>query len=412
MIFPKLAAAVLAVAAFLAPAEAQQNRTPRDVVGAAFALAMQDIGSGRPARAVPLLRGILARDPGLVRVRLELARAYYDLREFAQARTQLQIALSAPELPAAVRENVLAFLRRIDEARGLRTDFRFSLERPSGAGRRYETDTVMLDLLGVPLPFKLDRPEAPAAALQIGANARRQWRLGVPVLGARSSPYLRGRVEVQEARGTDFDRQELEIAAGNQLTWARQTAFAEVLTGATWRAEQLQDTQVGLGFGYQRVNARGRVLFARGTISRFEAGEGSARDGALFSLTGGISRPFGGLGSLEATLGLERMEARRGDFSYLALEARLTHSVDVEGGFSMTSSVFAETFRQDEPAPGFASFRDEAGYGVDLRVEKNDLFLAKRYTPYVELGLAHRESSIRAYSYDETSVGIGLSSAF
>ena len=56
---------------------------------------------------------MLARDPTLQRVRLDLALAYFQGGEDGSAAYHFRQALAAEDLPAAVRANALAFLDRI-----------------------------------------------------------------------------------------------------------------------------------------------------------------------------------------------------------------------------------------------------------------------------------------------------------
>jgi len=224
MRFATIAATALAVAA-ASPQAIAQDAPQSEVIQASFERAMHDLLAGNPEDAIPLLRGILGRDPALVRVRLELARAYFKAREFEASRRQFQIVLSSPDIPPIVRENVLRFLRRIDEERGLQTNLSFALVAPTGGGIRYDSDTVMLNLFGTPLPFTLNRPNAPQIALQIEGSVRKQWSLESEVLGGNSTVYLRGRALLQEAEGRAFDQQKVDAAAGLQLTWPRQTAL-------------------------------------------------------------------------------------------------------------------------------------------------------------------------------------------
>ncbi len=406
-----LAAVAFAAAALLAPCRA--TAAPIEpVVAEAFDLAMADLSQARPEQAIPLLRGILGRDPGLVRVRLELARAYFEAGDYGSAREQFGIVLSARSLPGAVRETVLAYLRQIDEARGLRSMLGFSVIAPSGAGRSYETDTVMLDLFGTHLPFELQRAQVPDRALRAEGSLHRQWRLGEIPGGTATAAFLRGTGALQQAEGTDYDRVELEAGGGIRLTWPRSTFTAETFVGRTLVAGALQEQRRGLGGRLERRTGAGLAFSVEGEVAEVDYHDAAERDGTLSEGRIVLSRSFAARGVLSLGLAVEGYAAAREDFGYGSVEVRLTHRLDIRGGISLTSSAAFEVYEQEAATPGFAERRSETERSLDLRIEKNDLFIAGRFTPYLDLSLARRESSVAAYSYRETGLGVGLASAF
>lgn len=406
-----IAATALAVAVSVPPTSAQE--ASRDVIIAeAFELAMTDLVSGRPDLAIPLLRGILARDPDLSRVRLELARAYFEAGRFGSAREQFRIVLSDPELPIVVRENVLRFLRRTDEERGWRTSFGFSLITPTGSGRQYDTDTVILDLFGTSLPFELKRPEVPDIAVRLEGSVQRQWSVSEFGKNGRSSAFIRGNAVLEEAEGSTADKQEAELGAGLRLTWPRRTMSAELFSSAFGFSNELFETRIGVNVTYETRNTSGQSLFFAASFSDVDAKDIEARSGELLNFRTGVASTFGARSSLSFLIGVQLRDAVRNDFGYSSAEALLAHQVDIEGGISLTTAIRFEVFEQDERTPGFTENRVETERGINMRIEKNDFFIAGRFTPYLEVGYARRESSIDAFSYDETRLGLGVSTAF
>ncbi|MFA7292647.1 MAG: porin family protein [Rhodocyclaceae bacterium] len=74
-----------------------------------FLLGQAALLSQRPAEAVTLFQAILARNPNLPRVRLELGRAYAALGEAEKARNEFHTVLAANP-PHAVGDNIRAFI--------------------------------------------------------------------------------------------------------------------------------------------------------------------------------------------------------------------------------------------------------------------------------------------------------------
>jgi tetratricopeptide (TPR) repeat protein len=70
--------------------------------------------TGQPYSAIESLDSLLAANPGLNRVRLELAVAYYRTLNYAKAKEHAQRVLDDPKTPDAVRLSVLSFLKNIE----------------------------------------------------------------------------------------------------------------------------------------------------------------------------------------------------------------------------------------------------------------------------------------------------------
>ncbi|MGQ0600001.1 hypothetical protein [Aquabacterium sp.] len=70
--------------------------------------------TGQPYSAIETLDAILAANPSLNRVRLELAVAYYRTLNYEKAQAHAQRVLDDPKTPEAVRLSVLSFLKQIE----------------------------------------------------------------------------------------------------------------------------------------------------------------------------------------------------------------------------------------------------------------------------------------------------------
>lgn len=407
-----LAAAALAAAALASGADAQQQQPAPVRMEVAFKVALNSIATGQPEQAVRILRKMLATDPDLIRVRLELARALYEAGEYTQAQEQFRIVLSSGELPAAVRANVLRFLRAIDEERGLRTSFSIGLEAPQGAGRSYETDDIDIDFGAGPLKFKMEREDPPLTGLALSGAFRKQWPLKEFESGVNLTGYVRGSADLYETSGTFFDKEAAELGTGLQWTWPRTTSFVEATAGTTYRDKEMSEEYIGIGTGVSWRTQAGlttalEVDFQDVSFDRYPD-DGAQRTNA--SVT--VVKPLRGRDQVAVKLSYQRQNADRADIAYDYAELRVGRRTEIGSGFLLEPSVFAEGFWQEEATAGLAETRTEHEFGVDLRVDKTDTFIFGRFTPYVEVGFSKRTSSIDAYSYRDTHISAGLTSAF
>ena len=80
-----------------------------------FAFAGLAIQTGDYEGAIAALERMLLIDPNLPRVKLELGALYFRLGSFEMARTYLENALTAPNVPAQVQERVHALLAQVKE---------------------------------------------------------------------------------------------------------------------------------------------------------------------------------------------------------------------------------------------------------------------------------------------------------
>jgi len=111
-IAPSLAVAILSFA--LAPATPAAETTSASSVQSEFDAAMRDLDAERLRSARERLLQLLATNPSLGRARLELARVYYQSRDYSEARAQAQRVLDDPNTPPTVRATVLAFLAQVN----------------------------------------------------------------------------------------------------------------------------------------------------------------------------------------------------------------------------------------------------------------------------------------------------------
>ena len=63
-------------------------------IEARFLIGLRDLETGKPDKAIEAFSAILAADPTLIRVRLELARAYFAAEKWDRARQEFFIVLS------------------------------------------------------------------------------------------------------------------------------------------------------------------------------------------------------------------------------------------------------------------------------------------------------------------------------
>ena len=127
---------------------------------------------------IAMLHSILAQRPDLVRVRLELARAFFCRGEDGLARGQFERVLTG-EVPDAVKANMQGFLSRIRARRRWTAYLGASIAPDSNITGASDEETIFINLGGVDLPFERNPDEVATSGLprdfNVSASARLRW---------------------------------------------------------------------------------------------------------------------------------------------------------------------------------------------------------------------------------------------
>ena len=177
--------------------------------------------------AIDLFRAMLIRRPELVRVRLELARAFFLKGEDKLARGHFEHVL-AGKPPAAVALNVSRFLSimRARKRWSLRLGAAFLPDTNVGASSAERT--ILLDTPFGRLPFTLDNYEAPKSGIGIAA-----WVGGEYQYPLAESWRLRagGDLSRKEYRESEFDTMTLSGHVGPRWLIGRASEASLLLSG-------------------------------------------------------------------------------------------------------------------------------------------------------------------------------------
>jgi len=408
-----LSGAMISAMPCVVSAQGTAAASSSQMIEASFEQGLLEMTAGNPEIAVRRFRRLLADNPNLVRVRLELARALFFADELAAAKREFRIVLSEHDLPESVREKVLRFMRAIDESRGLQTSFQFRLRAPEGAGRSYSTDELDVDFNGTPLTFKMDRPDLPETGVEMTGDIRKQWTLWQSTQRARVQGYLGGDASLYETDGETFDQRQFEIEAGLQMTWPRQSVYLELLRGANYRAGEKAEDWTGIGTGLQWRTTSGITTILQFQAKNVDIGSEQIEKADRYLMSAKLVMPFGGRGETSLNLALQHQDASsRDDLDFNWGELRLGHSLEIAGSWRIEPSIFSECFHQLAASPGLGTAREETEYGIDLRVQKTDTFILGRLSPFIEFGYSNRAANIEVYSYEDKYLNLGLTSAF
>lgn|GEM_PF-1687488 len=377
-----------------------------------FQQGLAALEAGDTETAIRRFTSILAENPRLHRVRLELARAYFVAEDWTDARREFFAVLSA-DVPRAVKDNIIVFLRLIDLRRGWTWDLDAGVRSGPESGRNYKTDTVILDIFGEELPFEVDRPDVPDFGGFI--NGSLEYRRPLVELQMLGGPELSGIARVDGAADvyddSDFDELRYGGNLALQLSWP-QTSWS-FGPDIVWRriGGDERERLWGVSTSVEHRLPEGLALLGRLGWQKVDDALVDSRDGDLYSTRFGVSRSLGGRSSITAIAGVDFFEADAASESYRRASVVLRGRTELVYGIAPTLSLAAEQTRYRERNPFFTNRRNDRELGATLEVEKRDLFIGP-FSPFVSVGYSYNFSNIEIYEYDETIYRFGLRKIF
>ncbi len=248
--------------------------------------------------AIALFRSILVDDPALVRVRLELARAFFLKGEDTLARRHFRLVL-AGKPPEAVAANIARFLRIMRARRRWSAYFGAALAPDSNLNAASGTRTIWLDFAGQRLPFQ--RQGDIGARSGVGVSAWGGGEYQYPL-----SPVLRLRAgagaSVREYKGRDFDRRSAHAHIGpRRLLGPRSEASLLATVSRQWSAGVPDTDEFGVRLeGEHRLTPR-LALDGRAGLRRRNVRDRDWLDGPVGEV---------GIGASWVALSVLRLDAR------------------------------------------------------------------------------------------------------
>ena len=269
--------------------------------------------------AIAAFRRMLVRDPGLVRVRLELARAFFLKGEDTLARRHFERVL-AGKPPAAVALNVNRFLTIMRARKRWSVRVGMALAPDSNIGARSKDRTILLDTPFGRLPFTFGEENARKSGVGISAWAggEYQYPLGDSGTGSGASRWrLRAGADVsrKEYRGSRFDRLALSGHLGPRWLVGRYTDVS-VLASARheWVGSGIEDpSHHDLGLRVEGRHRLGPRTVLNAHLSRHERhhDETAHLDGPITDVTVGAGWVASPTVRVDASAGWGRVRTER-----------------------------------------------------------------------------------------------------
>ena len=351
--------------------------------------------------AIQAFRSMLVRNPGLVRPRLELARAFFLKGEDSLARRHFERVL-AGKPPAAVALNVNRFLAEIRARKRWSLRVGAALAPDSNISSRSGERTVLIDTPFGRLPFTWqgDKPQS-GIGVAVWAGGEYQYPID-PLWRLRAG----GDASRREYRSSEFDRTFVAAHLGPRRLIGR-ASEASVLASVrqSWLAGEEDFRDLG-------VRVEGRHRLSRRTVAFVNAARHERRyegrdwlDGPLTDLSGGAGWVASPTMRVNAALGWSRQRTELERQRNASRWGRLGVTFLLPWGFTVGGS---GTLRYTGYEGNWAPFVIGGGERKDLtralRLNvHNRAFTVGGFSPQLSAVKEERTSNAQLHDYERLS---------
>ena len=353
-------------------------------------------------KAIAAFRRMLVDRPELVRVRLELARAFFLKGEDTLARRHFERVL-AGKPPAGVALNVNRFLAEIRARKRWTLRVGMALAPDTNLGGSSGDDIIWIPVGGQRLPFTLDQPaqEDSGIGLMVWAGGEYQypldgqWRLRAG-----------GDVSRREYRSSEFDRMTVAGHLGPRWLIDRNTeASVLAVVRQSWLADEADYRDIGM-----RIETRRRLtrrMTGNLQVSRLERryAERDHLDGPVTNVSLGADHVLSPTIRADVAVGWGREKPETERQRNTSRWARVGVTAALPWGFTVGGSAllrWADYKGNWFPFTEAGTPRNDITRSLRIHVY-NRAFTIGGFSPQVSLVQEQRTSNAQLHDYDRLS---------
>ena len=354
--------------------------------------------------AIARFRAMLARNPNLPRVRLDLALAYFQAGEDGNAAYHFRLALGKKDLPAIVRARALAMLDRIRRRKTWSVTGSVALAPDTNINAA--TSARHVNLLGFPARLSDDARQTSGVGLRANVSAGQEIRLAED-LRFRISAGLRTRTY----REDQFNERVLSARGGPRFLFDKFDLRSEMTLNERRIGGEVYSRSNGLEIsGNYLVGPAWRLSGSLG--AERIAYEGFLGTGRIDSARLSLSHALGAATLLQADSAFRREVLEQDAYSWREFILGVSVRQELPLGFVLSGG---PSYRWREYGAPLASLgpearRDRTFTGrVTVSNRNVELF---GFMPEITLRHERRESNLALYDYTRTAGELGVVRSF
>ena len=351
------------------------------------------------AEAIAVFREILVNRPELVRVRLELARAFFFNRQDGLARRHFRLAL-AGGVPPQVIANIGRFLNLMRARKRWTGYFGAAIAPDSNLNAASDTETIYIDVFGGRLPFQRQGDFGAESGLGLSI-----WGGGEYQLPLSQRLRLRTGADLvqRDYSGGDFDQLLLAAHAGPRWLLGPRTEISLLgVAHRQWLGSHPYIDETGARLEIARRLAP--RWWARGTVSaRQRDHQQDFLDGPLTDFTLNLAWTAAPVLRVQFLVGYERDHAASVHYRSLSRWVRVGASLALPLGFTLGTSAqmrrthYEGSGRVHQVLDGRQRLDRTRTFSLSIL---NRAFTVLRFSPQLALIHEVRATNAQALDYD------------
>ena len=354
--------------------------------------------------AIERFRAMLARNPNLPRVRLDLALAYFQAGEDTQAAYHFRLALGELDLPPIVRARALALLDRIRRRKSWSVSGSLALVPDSNINQA--TSAREVALFGFPGRLSDDARQTSGVGVSANIRGGYEWRLA-EALRFRTVAGLRTRTY----ETSQFNEQFISLQAGPRFLFRKFDLRPELLTEVRLLGNDTYSQAVGFELsGNWLIAPTWRLSAALGAEDiSYETFLG---DGYLYSGQLGIVHALGRATLVQADSALRREIVERDAYSWREYILGLSATRELPWGFVLAGGPSYRWRKYGAPLPIFGpNARQDRTLAGWVRISNRYVELFG-FMPEITVRHERRDSNLPLYDYKRTAGEFGVVASF
>ncbi len=368
--------------------------------------------------AIRLFRHMLAQEPDLPRVRLELAESYFLIGNDAQAEHHFRYALGNG-LPRQVEQRVLAYLDAMRERKFWSASLDFSVIPQSNVNRATKKRVIVLG----GIPWTLDAESRKQSGLRVNAsgdftarpylaeNLRGHVRLTPSVSATTDGKFRISRLNVEDLSFASWTLT-LNGELGLVFLADLQEVSAGVALGHTWSEGESYLWTYGGWLRMQRELGPRTLGYVSLALDRLDyASTSSYEDGWEWRVSPVLRQQLNAWLAATVSASFTWHAIKPKDEAYISGGIGLGLDAILPYDFSLYTGVNLDRTRYQRADDVFGKRRKDWKVTATVRLTYGK-FTAFDLAPYIQYQYERRNSSISFYDYDNHSVNIGLTKQF
>ena len=350
--------------------------------------------------AIARFRAMLARNPDLPRVRLDLALAYFQAGEDGNAAYHFRLALGAKDLPAIVHARALFFLDRIRRRKAWSVTGSVAILPDNNINAA--TSAKLVNLFG--LPARLSEDARQTSGVGLSANISGGYE-------ARISPDLRFRVggglRTRTYRESDYNDRILSLRAGPRILFDKFDLRPELTSRFRWLGGESYSRATGVELSSDWLIAPAWRLSAsaRGERVSYETFLG---DGHAYATYLGLNHALEEATLLRADASFRREILERDAYSWREFSIGVSAKREFPLGFVVSAGPSYRWREYGAPLPVFGPKpRLDRTLAGRITVSNRHVTLFG-FMPEVTVRHERRDSNLPLYDYKRTVGELGM----